>query len=417
MSRRDFLTDVKDAMRSVPEGRVAVAVSGGGDSIALLLLLARWAQNTGRVIEVVTVDHGLRPEAAAEAEFVSGVCAELGLHHTVLNWQGWDGQGNLMNAARQARRALIVRWAIGRDIGGVVTGHTRDDQAETFLMRLARGSGVDGLAAMYPERRADGVLWLRPLLGFRREELRDYLRKRGVSWVEDPSNEDERFDRIKMRKAMGMLGQLGLGVDVLSDTANRMRRARHALEVTTQALAYSVAGPRQSGVVRLQLDGFLAAPPEVQLRLLAHIMGWVAGAEYRPRLQGLERVLAGISSGQTHTLAGCLISPFGKGCFEICREVNAMKPTENLTAMFDRRWRIDCNLDLTPLTLRALAEDGIAQRTDWRQTAESRNSILSTPSIWYNNELKSVPLLDKDGACSCTLNKGVQSFFESILTH
>lgn len=404
-------------MRSVPKGRVAVAVSGGGDSVALLLLMADWAAVEGRQVEVVTVDHGLRPEAATEAGFVASLCVDLGLEHTVLHWQGWNQQGNLQNAARLARRRLIARWALERGIETVALGHTQDDQAETFLMRLARGSGVDGLAAMYPEQQSNGVLWLRPLLGQRRAALRAFLRGRDVAWVDDPSNEDLRYDRIKMRKALGMLDDLGLGVDVLSDTAERMQRARLALEMATLELAQAVAEPRASGVVRFQLAGFLAAPEEVQLRLLAHALGWVARADYRPRLQSLMRMVSGIRGDDTQTLAGCLISPIGTDAFEVCREANAVVETQDLSGAFDGRWQVHCGSDLLPLTLRALGKDGILQRPNWRQSAESRNAILSTPSIWYNNELMSVPLLDKDGPCNCTLLHGAQSFFSSILTH
>jgi len=398
-------------------GRVAVAVSGGGDSVALMHAMADWAVSVGRDLEVVTVNHGLRPGAAAEAEFVAKLCAGLGLQHTILQWQGWDRQGNLQNAARLARRGLIAEWALARGIQTVGLGHTRDDQAETFLMRLARGSGVDGLAAIYPEHKSEGVLWLRPLLSRRRAELREYLLSCEIVWVDDPSNEDTRFDRVKMRQAMVMLDDLGLGVDVLSDTATRMQRARLALEQTTLEFANAVAIPFDSGVVRVQLAGFLAAPEELQLRLLAHALGWVGSAVYRPRLHSLERLLAGIGGRKQQTLAGCLVGPIGTDVFEVCREPNAVVVTQDLLAVFDGRWRVHCPGNLRPLTLRALGEDGILQRPEWRHSAESRNAILSTPSIWYNNELKSVPLLDKDGPCSCTLLQGAQSFFSSILTH
>ncbi len=417
LSGQEYLEKLTALMRSAPEGRVAVAVSGGGDSVALLLLMDVWAQANGREIAVVTVDHGLRPEAVAEAAYVASLCAEMRLTHQTLKWSGWNGKGNLQNAARMARRELIGGWAKTQGIGTVVTGHTRNDQAETFLMRLARGSGVDGLAGIYQVSEVDNVIWMRPLLDIGREELRGFLRARGIRWIEDPSNEDTRFNRIKIRKGMAALEELGLGVAVLSETAKRMQRARDALEQMTLSLAQDVAEPRESGAVRLQMDAFLSAPIEAQLRLLAHMIGWVSSATYRPRLKSLQRVREGLSNGKPQTLAGCIISIVGKGQIEICREVKAVLPSESIIGLFDGRWIVGCTRGGATLTLRALGENGILLRPEWRQSAESRNTILSMPSIWYNNELMSVPLLDKDGPYTCQLNGGVHSFFSSILTH
>ncbi|WP_114967069.1 tRNA lysidine(34) synthetase TilS, partial [Alkalilacustris brevis] len=181
---------------------LGVAVSGGGDSVALLLLVADWAAARGVRLRAVTVDHGLREGAAQEAEAVARLCAELGIGHDILRWQGWDGQGNLQDAARRARQGLIAGWARDHGLAAVALGHTRDDQAETVLMRLARGAGVDGLSGMAPLRLAVGLAWLRPLLDVGRAELRALLRARGVPWAEDPSNEDARFQRVRARRAL-----------------------------------------------------------------------------------------------------------------------------------------------------------------------------------------------------------------------
>ena len=183
-----------------------VAVSGGGDSVALLLLARDWAARAGRAVEAVTVDHGLRPGSAGEAAEVAALCARIGVPHDVLAWRGWDGNGNLQDNARRARRSLIADWARSRDVGAVALGHTLDDQAETLVMRLARGSGVDGLAAMAAESRAEGIVWLRPMLGLRRADLRAWLMAEGVGWAEDPSNEDEGFARVRVRRALDVLG-------------------------------------------------------------------------------------------------------------------------------------------------------------------------------------------------------------------
>ncbi len=406
-----------DAMQQVPDGPVAVAVSGGSDSLALLVLTAEWARRNDRDIAVVTVDHGLRREAAAEADSVARLCQDRGLPHDTLCWQNWDGTGNLQNAAREARRDLISDWAQQRGIKTVLTGHTRDDQAETFLMRLARGSGVDGLAAIHAIQNADGLIWMRPVLSIGRQDLRKVLQQEGLTWAEDPSNDDPRYTRVQFRQAQPDLAALGLTTDVLALTAERLQSARLALEIATRTLAEEVATPRASGAVRLQITPLRTAPEELCYRLMAHCLIWVSSSRYRPRFDSLKHLVHGVLGGEKRSLAGCLIAPVGEDVIEISREANAMNTAQNPDRIYDNRWRITCKDFPRPLLVRPLGADGILQRPDWRQSAETRNTILSSPSIWYNNELMSVPLLDKDHNCTCRLVSGVETFFSSILTH
>ncbi|MEO0991213.1 MAG: tRNA lysidine(34) synthetase TilS, partial [Pseudomonadota bacterium] len=210
-------------------GPLGLAVSGGGDSLAMAALASDWAVSVERPLFAVTVDHGLRPESASEAQSVGAFCREFGIAHDVVVWDEWAGRGNLQDAARQARKRLIGAWAKANGISHVATGHTLDDQAETVLLRLARGSGVDGLAAMAPQRVEARLTWHRPLLGARRTALRDYLSVNGIPWIDDPSNEDTRFDRVRVRQALAVLAPLGIEPEGLVATAARMARARHGL--------------------------------------------------------------------------------------------------------------------------------------------------------------------------------------------
>ncbi len=417
LTRDTLFQHFYNTMLQCPDGAIGIAVSGGSDSMALLVLSAAWARENNRSIAAVTVNHGLRAEAGKEAASVAQLCQDMGLAHDILHWQDWDGSGNLQNAARDARKALISRWAQQRGIETVLTGHTKDDQAETFLMRLARGSGVDGLAAIHPVQHADTLCWMRPLLAIGRHDLRGLLQDKGLSWAEDPSNDDRRFTRVRFRQAQAELSELGLSIDVLAQTAERLQSARHALEIATQTLARQIAQPRESGSVRLQIAPLRAAPAELQYRLVAHGLRWVASTPYRPRFDSLKHLIDGIFTGRKQSLSGCLIAPTNEFTVEISREVQAMPSTSDLTQIYDNRWRIACNLPFDGLKIRPLGADGIQQRPDWRQSAESRNTILSSPSIWCNNELMSVPLLDKDQSCTCRLVRGVEPFFSSILTH
>lgn len=401
-----------DFMEELPDGPIGLAVSGGSDSVALLLMAVEWARDCERTVSVATVDHGLRPEAAAEAEGVATLCRGLGVAHTVLPWDG-QHSGNTQDAARRARQWLIGDWAKTAGLVAVATGHTQDDQAETFLLRLKRGSGVDGLAAMARTVVKDDVLWVRPLLEERRADLRKMLVDRGVAWVDDPSNRDTVFDRIKMRNALETLKETGLTVEDLSHTAAQMQRARSALEAVTQKAAVEVAEPRIVGSVRLDIAALSLQPEEIQLRLLAHALRWVSGASYRPRLTALKQALAAVTRGQAHSLSGCLISAAKAGIAEVSREVSAIEPSDGRSGAFDGRWVCERADGLW----RPLGADGLQHYPHWRDTAEHRNSLRALPSLWYNNELKSVPFLDKTETCKCRLRHGPEHFFSSIVTH
>ena len=313
MTAAGLAAAVAASVAAAPPGPIGVAVSGGGDSVALLLLLHR---HGGRPLAAVTIDHGLRPESAGEAAAVAALCARLGVPHAVRRWDG-AGAGNLQMRAREARRALIADWAREAGVGTVALGHTLDDQAETFLLRLARGSGVDGLAAMAPVAVFDGIVWLRPLLGARRAALRSWLAAEGVGWADDPGNDDPRFDRVRARAALPLLAPLGLGAERLAATAAAMARARAALEAATTELARSSLTAGAAGDVELAADALAGAPAELALRLLAGALCWVSGARYRPRLARLEAALAAVVAGRLGhglTLHGCILSGAARPC-------------------------------------------------------------------------------------------------------
>jgi tRNA(Ile)-lysidine synthase len=347
----------------------------------------------------VTVDHGLRPESAAEAARVAALCGACGIAHATLAWDAAEPGGNLQARAREARRQLIAEWARSRGIGAVALGHTLDDQAETFLMRLARGSGVDGLSGMAPEARSHGLIWLRPLLGVRRAELRRWLTEQGIGWAEDPGNADARFDRARARAALPLLAPLGLGAERLAATAAAMRRARAALEEATAALARAALSEGPAGDLVLDPRPLADAPEELQLRLLAGALCWVAGAPYRPRLARLEAVraaLAGGGLGHGLTLHGCVLRPGKEGRVAIRREPQAVAPPVPLARrVWDRRWElVAAAASGDPgLTIGALGPSGLAMIPDWRESGRPREALLTTPAIWRGRTLVAASLV------------------------
>ncbi|MGL6044433.1 MAG: tRNA lysidine(34) synthetase TilS, partial [Sandaracinobacteroides sp.] len=240
-----------------PDTPLALAVSGGGDSLALVALSAPVFPHA----LVLSVDHGLRPEAAAECDLVARLAAGVGLPHHILNVSVASG-GDLQARARAARYAAMVGWCRGNGTALLLTAHHADDQAETLLMRCARGSGLSGLAGIRPRVEMDGISVLRPLLGWRRAELAGIVRDAGWTPVRDPSNEDQRFDRTGMRALLARTPALAPAR--LAATAGHLAEAEAALEWAAARAFESRSAAAPKGL-RLDPEGL---PAELQRRLL-----------------------------------------------------------------------------------------------------------------------------------------------------
>ena len=346
MTNESHLTDAFGATLSNiwPKGHkshLLLAVSGGGDSMAMLHLASCWARKNNFDCSVITIDHGLRDESAAEAEFVSSVAGGLGLSHQTVKWSGWDGRGNTQMQAREGRYKLIEKHRGERSV--ILTAHTLEDQAETFLLRLKRGSGVDGLASMLPKRyvasQKSGYWLLRPFLDVSREALRSFLRAEDHKWVEDPSNDDESYERIEIRKSMGELTNIGITQNILAKTASHLARARSALESQVNDFAGS-AVTKDHGDLLIDRHGFVMLHKEIQYRLFSKALNWVASQTYKPRFGSLERALENVLSGRAQTLHGCFIYT-KKAHIRITREFNAIADTRvsfDLGCIWDKRW-------------------------------------------------------------------------------
>jgi tRNA(Ile)-lysidine synthase len=288
---------------SPPDATIGVAVSGGPDSLALLLLTA--AARAGR-IEAATVDHGLRAEARGEAEAVATLCDRLGVPHSILTAR-WHERPEtaIQERARKERYGLLGYWAEERGLSALATGHHADDQAETLVMRLNRGSGVRGLAGMRPRSITPGshVRLIRPLLGWRRSELEQVCEGAGVEALTDPSNSDERFERVRIRHALAeadwldpaaiakSAGYLG-DADVSLDWAMKAEWKR-AVRERGETIAYSTSD----------------APVEIQRRLVARAVRKLATeGEHELRGSELDRLLGTLAQGGTATIRGVACS-------------------------------------------------------------------------------------------------------------
>jgi tRNA(Ile)-lysidine synthase len=390
--------------------RGALAVSGGPDSVALMQLAARGRETLGGRLELAvhTVDHGLRPESRAEAEQVGRMAASLGLPHVILTWVNKGAQsGGVQARARAARYDLMAAHCHANDIPALVTAHTLDDQAETFLMRLKRGSGLDGLAAI-PER-GDwaGIVLLRPLLDVPKARLLATLDAAGVAFVSDPSNVDPRFERARVRGRADALAALSLTPEALALAARRLRRARQALESVAQEFLAANSEISEAGYALIDRAALQAVPHEIALRALAQLIGAVGGGETPVQLSKLEHLFAAVleNPAKAHTLGRCRLEPCA-GRLGIFREVRGqglpearLSPGERL--LWDNRFRIELGAtESKPVMVKALGESG------WRSLRE-RSALASSlprlagrtlPSCWRGDQLLGLPLLGDAGA-------------------
>jgi tRNA(Ile)-lysidine synthase len=319
----------------IDQPALVLAVSGGPDSTALMWLAARWRKRRrrGPKLLAVTVDHGLRPAARREAAAVKRLAARLGISHRTLRWTGTKPATALQEAAREARYRLIAAAADRAHATCVLTAHTLDDQAETILFRMARGSGLTGLAGMArmrplvmpaaddrrnkPEPGAS-VFLVRPLLDVPKARLVATLRAASIPCADDPSNHDPRFTRTRLRALAPALAAEGLDARRFALLGRRVRRAEAAIEfaVAAAAAALSDSAWSEHGPIHLDAEGFAALPAEVALRLLGRAIARVGdeGPVQLGKLESLAEALAAASTAPVRfrrTLAGAVVTLAG----------------------------------------------------------------------------------------------------------
>jgi tRNA(Ile)-lysidine synthase len=271
-----------------------------------MALLRLAVQAAACQLTVLTVDHGLRPGSAAEARQVGQWCRGLGLAHHTLNWTGASSGSGIQARARKARYDLMADWCNANAATALLTAHTRDDQAETVLMRLLRTDSIDSLAGIPQFGHWHGLPLIRPLLPCRRADLRDYLKALGQDWIEDPSNEDTRFERVRLRRLMPALAETGLTVERLVGLAQSCREIGDA--IGTSAARWCRANVEQEpGLCRLPAAGFSSLPLALRVRILGDVIAHFGGGGSPERAE-LERLAAAMAGGtlSRRTLGGAL---------------------------------------------------------------------------------------------------------------
>ena len=387
--------------------RLGVAVSGGADSMALCLLAETWARGRGGQATALTVDHGLRPEAAGEARRVGGWLAARGIEHRVLRWRGRKPSSGLQAAAREARYRLLTSWCREAGVLHLLLAHHMGDQAETFMLRLEMGSGFEGLSAMSAVVEKADVRLLRPLLGVPRRRLRATLEENAQPWIEDPSNRDRRFARTRVRSSLAVLSGAGLGAARVAATAARLGRARAALEDATAVLLARCCAVYPAGYAHLDGIALMAAPAAVSMRALARVLMCIGGRAYAPRTERLERLHGRLAGGRLRhaaTLGGCRLLGRADGIL-VCREGRgAPAPVAAVAGgrvEWDGRFVVEFSAarrDTGKVRLTRLGRDGwteiVAERPLLRGSAIPSAARTSLPALRDETGVCAVPHLD-----------------------
>ncbi|MES0881313.1 tRNA lysidine(34) synthetase TilS [Roseibium sp. SCP14] len=380
-----------------PFSKLTLAVSGGGDSLCLMTLFNEWRHRTGWTgeAEVVVVDHGLRPESEAEALFVVRTAVDAALPATVLCWEGEKPSRNIQEAARLARYRLISQHMRRSGSDALVLGHHLDDQAETFLDRLSRGSGLHGLSAMAGDEPdgPEGLRLLRPLLQVPRKKLEASLRERGLAWCSDPSNQDLKYKRSRLRKILALLAEEGLSAERISQTSAHLRRTREALDQTTREFAEKHLAEHPAGPLKLSRQAYRDLPEELRLRFLTLALGRATGVKPRVRLQKLQVLDQALMLVKEHrqTLAGALVKADEETIW--CWREAGRTPPETLYApigegIWDHRFRysvktgagtpeLEPAIRLGPLCHSPIQMKDIEWPQDW-----PREAFDCSPVVW-----------------------------------
>ena len=285
---KDFLDK-----HNITEKRLAIGVSGGADSLALALLCKQELPDYH--IVALTVDHGLRPTSGQEADYVAKIMAEFGIEHHILTWEGDKPQTGIEEQARLARYRLLSDWCKAHDIHYLAIAHHLFDQAETFLMRLERGSGLFGLSAMQEISEKNGIKILRPLLNTHPDTLKDYLKQKNIAWVEDESNQCTDFLRVKMRKFLPLLaGQTGITAERLCLAAENLYQTREFIEHTVQKIISDKVHLWGTCGASVDVAEFMSWHNELKFYILSRLICDISGNAYMPEAEPLRALINNI---------------------------------------------------------------------------------------------------------------------------
>ncbi len=389
---------------------VAVAVSGGSDSMALALLLAEWCKTRDVKLVAMTVDHALRDEAADEAKLVGQWLNARGVEHLILTRSGDKPSASIQAFARQARYGLLTKRCLDLKIRHLFIGHQQEDQLETFVQRFAMGSSVTGLRAMSVVTERGHIQLVRPLLFERRKELRSYLVDKGQDWIEDPSNEDPKFTRTDLGRIVRDISSLPeSSVSALQKSVDRVKDADDALSHYATRAWQKYVDVSPLGFEKIDRSLVENEPKEIVLRLLSKVIDQVSGRQGYSRLKDIERLYVKLLSGpldDAMTLMGCHFKEKSRQLW-VCREPGRdgleILQVHDGAMIWDNRFAVDCSHNVRDLLRDRQTEIRILGDEGWREVKESPMcegvtelpAIIrkNLPAVWVDGKVVAAPLV------------------------
>lgn len=388
---------------------LAVAVSGGPDSMALAFLVRNWLPPS-TPLKALIIDHRLRSSSSQEAEDTKKNLALLEIDSLILPWIHAPIQSRIHLSARRARYALLLNACQEFNLKTLLLAHHRDDQAETILMRFAKGSGVDGLSGMPKDRTTEGIRLLRPFLECAKERLVATCVAHDIPYVLDPSNSSSLYARGRLRRVMPLLEKEGLTVETLCDLGNRAREVKDALDVLTQTFLDQFVTMDVFGVIKIVRAPLSKSPRAIIRRVFVASMRALNHHAYPPMYEGLTQILDEVmvdAPSQPRTLYGCLINALPDRIVvlrELAPIVDCPKINPGETVVFDERWRVSLSQSALPAAyeVRPLGNPSHEildeLQPNLRHQLPQGRARASLPSLWVGDELRFIPQFSGIGA-------------------
>jgi len=385
------------------EKKIAVAVSGGIDSLSLVLIANKWAKKHKIKIVGITVDHCLRKESANEAKYVAKLLKSKKIEHHILKLENKVPKKNIEAILREKRYQVLTEFCKEKKIKVLLVAHHLQDQAETFFIRLFRGSGIDGLASMKSYRKLNGIKIVRPFLNLNKEILRQYLLENKIEWVEDPSNKDEKYLRNKIRNFLNSFEDKKNILQRIDSAIKEIAKAKEIIQQKIERLDKEILEFNKKGFYKINLTKFSNLDDDLGLRILANALMKVSGNPYKPRLEKLKRLYQKILKGfKKETFYGCIIQKIDNDSFCVYREYSAIGEDEKVIAnkeiIWDNRFKITADKTVKNLKISHIKKGEFnkllknLKEKNYKKYKELKNLKGIEKEIFYT-----LPVLRKNG--------------------
>ena len=400
-----FNKTLQDNIATIQNNKVAIAVSGGVDSMCLINLTKAWADDNNIEIVAIIIDHGLRKESQIESEVTRSFLEKKGIEVHVGQLDSKKIKaGNIQQNARDLRYEYMGNYCKEKRINNLLVGHHKNDQAETVMLRILRGSGVDGLSAMDTVSNKNGVCILRPMLSFSRADIEKYMKSQNWQWVEDPSNHDEdKFERVRIRKLLAEYAGKDDLVSRLCLLSNNMRRTKTFIKKVEQETISNICKFSLLGDVSFNKHDFIQLDEEIALRVLRELLIKISGNSYVPRLNSLQQLYSKMIAGNFNntTLSGCEVILKGNS-FCLLRELVSVQDKAEINVNRVVIWdnRVEVQVKQKNLYIGALGQGGYDQLKQMLKTLPHSKWLYPTPAVFDQNGILQqsiiMPALNKD---------------------